>query len=433
MTDARPAFEESLPLSITTPFLLTAPWFAAVAGLALAILGPPALQSRWSTGALALTHLLTVGFMLQAMCGALLEYSQVVVGAAIPRVTGIHHGVRAILAIAALALAAGLLLSRTSLLFAGGAGLVLGGSCFVSVLLLALWRGAERSATSLGLAFAVIALAVTIALGATLVAGILGHSVLPLARVTWLHAAWGLGGWAFNLLVAVSATVVPMLQLTPPYARPVPGAIVLIVLVSLCLATAIAIGSADPRGLVWPYALGLAAVSAFAASTLLLQARRRPAADTTVRFHRLAMVSFLAFALLQMSATGRSTLVTRDPGSVVMGILLLVGGFVSVISGMLYKILPFILWLDLNEHRSATQVPPLSAIVPESRARGQYRLHVLALAVLLVSPVAPSWTRGAGILFAASGAWLGINLARGVHVARQARKVRPELPAVRPA
>ena len=41
--------------------------------------------SRWSPGALAMTHLIVVDFMLQAMCGSLLQFVAVVAGANIWR------------------------------------------------------------------------------------------------------------------------------------------------------------------------------------------------------------------------------------------------------------------------------------------------------------------------------------------------------------
>ena len=61
------SFEQAPPISVPYRFFLTAPVFGAVAGLVLAWFGPVALQSRWSPGALAMTHLIVVDFMLQAM------------------------------------------------------------------------------------------------------------------------------------------------------------------------------------------------------------------------------------------------------------------------------------------------------------------------------------------------------------------------------
>ena len=79
------SFEQAPPISVPYRFFLTAPLFGIVAGLLLAWFGPEALASRWSSGALAMTHLLVVDFMLQAMCGSLLQFVAVAAGANIWR------------------------------------------------------------------------------------------------------------------------------------------------------------------------------------------------------------------------------------------------------------------------------------------------------------------------------------------------------------
>jgi len=71
--DAAPAF--STPLR----FFLTAPAFGIAAG-ATPLAVPELLDSRWTPGALAVTHLMAVGFMLSVMLGALLQILPVVAG-----------------------------------------------------------------------------------------------------------------------------------------------------------------------------------------------------------------------------------------------------------------------------------------------------------------------------------------------------------------
>ena len=79
------SFENAPPFSAPLRFFLTAPLFAVLAGLLLVIEGPVVFASRWTPGALAATHLLTVGFMLQVMLGALIQVLPVVAGADLPR------------------------------------------------------------------------------------------------------------------------------------------------------------------------------------------------------------------------------------------------------------------------------------------------------------------------------------------------------------
>jgi hypothetical protein len=67
------SLERGPPLTAPLKFLYTAPWFLCLAGMALMSAGPEALVTRWSPHLLAATHLLTLGFMMQAMLGALLQ------------------------------------------------------------------------------------------------------------------------------------------------------------------------------------------------------------------------------------------------------------------------------------------------------------------------------------------------------------------------
>ena len=56
--------------------------------------------------------------------------------------------------------------------------------------------------------------------------------------------------------------------------------------------------------------------------------------------------------------------------------------------------------------------------MPDAAARGQFRLHLAALACLLPAPFLPSLAIPGGLLLAASAAWLGWNLVRAARLFR---------------
>ena len=88
------SFEQAPPLSVPFRFFLTAPLFGIAAGVLLLLQGEGMLASRWIPATLAATHLMVVGFMLQAMCGALLQFVPVAAGGNIWRpqlVAGLVH------------------------------------------------------------------------------------------------------------------------------------------------------------------------------------------------------------------------------------------------------------------------------------------------------------------------------------------------------
>ena len=117
------SFEKLPPFSAPLRFFLTAPLFSLAAGLLLMAVGPQLLESRWTPGLRAATHLVTVGFMLVVMLGALIQILPVVTGAYLRRPLAIARIVHVGLSAGALLLAAGFYFGIPGLL--SGAALVL--------------------------------------------------------------------------------------------------------------------------------------------------------------------------------------------------------------------------------------------------------------------------------------------------------------------
>ena len=103
------SYDQSPPFSAPLRFFLTAPLFGLLAGALVLWQGPELFASRWTPAALALTHLITVGFMLQIMLGALLQLLPVVAGAHLARPARVAAVVHAGLTLGALALVAAFL------------------------------------------------------------------------------------------------------------------------------------------------------------------------------------------------------------------------------------------------------------------------------------------------------------------------------------
>jgi hypothetical protein len=156
--------------------------------------------------------------------------------------------------------------------------------------------------------------------------------------------------------------------------------------------------------------------SAYAGMTLWLQyTRRRKIHDATSLYFRVAMLSLLAFAV-SGAAYLMHPAIGDDPRSVVwLGVLAFAGVFVSAITGMMYKITPFLNWLHLQRLGAPmSAVPNMKKMIPADGMTGQLRLHVLALLLLLAAVWLPGLTQVAGAAFAASSAWLGWNLISAV-------------------
>jgi hypothetical protein len=396
-------------------FFLAAPWFGVLAGILLAWTGADALASRWTPEALALTHLISLGFMLQAMCGAVLQFIAVAVGGNIWRPKFVANIVQPLLLLSAPVLAGGLLLGRPDWLSAAVPLLLLAIGGFVVAVAFALWRTPATGTTLWAMRMAIGGLTITALLGSLLAEGLARGIPLPIAELANVHLAWGLGGWALMLLVGVSYQVVPMFQLTRSYPSWFAhGFGPLLLLLLLALSSRLLFDAGRLALAVAPILLLI--LSAYAGMTLWLQyTRRRKIHDATSMYFRVAMLSILAFAALAAIAMsdGETGADPRTP--VWLGILAFVGVFVSGINGMMYKIVPFLNWLHLQRLGAPlSAVPNMRKMIPPDAMTGQLRLHLLALGLLLAAVWQPGLTRFAGVVFAASCAWLGWNLVGAV-------------------
>ncbi|MFH1044608.1 MAG: hypothetical protein V1796_06090 [Pseudomonadota bacterium] len=412
------SFEQAPPISVPYRFFLTAPLFGAVAGLVLAGLGPAALASRWSPGALAMTHLIVVDFMLQVMCGALLQFVAVVAGANIWRPRLVAAVVHPLIAAGAVFLATAFLLHLPLLFLLAALAFATALGLFLTVMAIALLRTPAVGMSIHVLRLAVLGLLVTVVLGATLAVTLgLPESLQPewprIALIN-VHLAWGLGGWALMLVIGVSYLVVPMFQLTPAYP------IWLTRLLPAGLLLALGLWSLQLRAEVgevqtWQSGVALAGMllaGLYAAATLWLQSRRRRRqTDVTFIFWRGAMLSLVALVASWLAFEALPQLGGHPRAPLWLGVLALPGVFLSVIIGMLYKIMPFLNWLHLQRQGGTAMPPPnMKQMIPESSMRGQLWLHFTALALLLAAVLWPVLALPAGLAFTASCLWLEWNL-----------------------
>lgn len=413
------SFEQAPPISVPFRFLLTAPLFGIAAGVYLAWAGAAALESRWAPGALTLTHLMTAGFMLQAMCGALFQLIAVAVGGNVWRpglVAGIVHP---LLVAGAVLLAAAFALLRPPLFLFAAAMFVPGLSIFLVVAGIAAVRTSARGPALSAMRVALLALAFTLAFGAAIAIGLGMQASLRLIELVNVHALWGLGGWSMALLAGASYLLVPMFQMTAPYPPRLAHAFPLVLLAACALASLQLAEGADWSGYVGSGAIAFAS-AIFAAVTLRLQyRRRRKLTDPTLLFFRGSMIAILAVLASLLVFAASPELGGHPRAPVWIGILLLVGGFGSAICGAAYKIVPFLNWLHLQRlNPPRGSVPLMNQMITERGMRGHMAAHFVSLGLLLASVLFPELSRIAGISLVISFAWFEWNLVNGARVYR---------------
>lgn len=419
------SIEQSPPLRTVLRFFLGTPLFALLAALLLAWHGEQALQSRWAPATLALTHLWTLGALGMSMAGALIQILPVVAGVELPRGRLMAPLLHALLGAGTLALAGAFLISEPWLFRVALALLLPALLWLCGAVSVALWQPqASGAAPMLGtVRLALAALVITLALAAMLGAARSG-APFPAwsARVTDLHALWGLLGWGALLMAGVAFQVVPMFQVTQPYPAFVHRHLGVAAFL-LLLASSISSASLQPwapaallPALLLALLIALLLVYAgFAGVTWRLLARRkRPEPDAMTLFWRLSMASLAACLILflvpdRLAGSGRT---------LALGALVIVGFLYSAINGMLYKIVPFLVWHHLQLQAAPGQrAPGVKLILPDPAARAQFKLQAAALMLLLGACWFPATlARPAGLALAASALWLGWNLAGALRI-----------------
>ena len=426
MSAAGLSYEQAPPFGLPLRFFLSAPLFLLLAATAAMPSAAAWTASRWAPEALALTHLLTLGFLGQVMMGALLQMLPVVIGSPVPwpRLTGSlgHLG----LTLGTLLLAAGLGWGLPPLIQTGMVCLAAGWLPFLAAMAFSLARARTAStATLYPMRQAWFALFITLALGFWLGGALSGlWPPGPLAALTDLHAAWGLLGWVLMLVMGVAYQVVPMLQITPAYPAKAVVWLTWMVLAGLALLSLTAMSAAPKMNLLhavsWLPIIGAMAI--FAALTLWLQhRRRRKLPDATLGFWRLGMASLLLLAVLPpFAAALQEDAHTRLETAA--GLLFLLGFAASVVNGMLYKIVPFLAWFHLQSQTGAKAgtIPNMKDFLPQAQARRHLHVHTAAVLLILPTPWLPPVSTAAGLLpLAASALLLWRNLAGCIRLFRE--------------
>ncbi len=415
-------YDQGPSLAAPLRLFLVAPLFLMLAAVAGILLGHDWLSGRWSPAALALTHLVTLGYLGAVMQGALLQMLAVVLGSPVP-----WPGVLSWCGLLGLGagtplLAAGLLFGEPVCLVAALVALAVAWLPFLAGVAVALSRALSGGEMDWPLRLAGLALPVTVLTGLALAGGLAGlWSVPDLAGLVDLHAGWGLYGWILVLVVGVAYQVVPMLQITPAYPRRVTRALAWLLPAGL-LAYTLEVLSDLPT-LHW---LSLAAAGGgslvFAAATLTLQQRRRrKLADVTLDFWRLGLAA-LALSTLLYAGLDALPDPARAAAELSLGLLFLLGFAASVVNGMLYKIVPFLAWFHLQSQTGARAgtIPNMREMIDEAAARRHFRLHVAAVCLLAPAPFLPAWLASFGLLalaFGGHGLWLNLRAARAAFLA----------------
>lgn len=381
--------DQAPPLSVPLRFFAAAPLFLLLAALMLALDGGNPFAHTHTPALLAATHFITLGFITMIMLGAVQQVLPVVIGSTLPAPRLVAWASQLLLTAGTLLLCFGFMLGKPALFKAAWPALALAFAIFISAALISLARAAARNASRTAIFLALLSLISAVILGTLLANGYATGQALDYSRLAAAHVSMALGGWVLLLTVGVSYQVVPMFQLTPGYPKWLTTRLAPAIFAALFLHVILLVLADAPRWLeiateimFWSCAIF------FSSATLLVQfLRKRSIPDATLSFFRLGMIALLSLAVL---AIALQNFFDPELFKMLAGILFLLGFALSLLFGMLYKIVPFLVWFHL--FRSATKIdtPNMKEIMPETWMWRHLWLHVGTLSAAILSLWLPS-------------------------------------------
>ena len=422
------------PISIPLRFFLTAPLFGILAAAFIFYSGSDIWMNRWNYNSLALTHLLTIGFMLMVMTGALYQFVPVMTGELIPATTRLAPLIHFSLASGTLLLVCGFLGNVTYCFILALALLGLAMITFSISLIPLLLSRLKKQLIVFLMRVLFIVLLVTIGLGLfMLLAYSLPQWQLQFRLYTDVHALWGLLGWVALLIMAVSSQVVPMFFVTPEFSVKYLKSLSLLMLVTLVLLS-VSVGVIYHIAEV-VFSIELLLFSVY--TLVLIKQRKRKVPDMTLYFFYISFASLiLAICFWWLSGNIPDSFLQQTQHEFIIAILLIYGFSISSIIGMKQKIVPFLIYINLqnlsiNHPGSNVHVPNMKAIISNYQSKLQFYIHTGSLILLLFSVIWNEVVWIAAVLMLANFLWLLVILYRATVLYRFKYRAINSLPVVK--
>lgn len=409
------SLDQAPPIGVILRFFLTVPFFGLLFSLFMLYSGSDMLVPHSPSAAVAV-HLLFLGVITMAMAGALFQMLPVLAGVVIKVPTRHAAAVHFLLTTGTMTLVWAFI-SLEPMAYALAALLLGGAVLWLALLMLPpLLRQRDAKETVRGMQTALASLAVAVLFALAMLYGFAQGDVADLHEaIRATHYSFALVGWAGMLIIAVAFQVIEMFYVTPTY----PGFCKKwswVLLFSALILKAVWLFLALPYAAVFDAVIGLLLLGFAAVTVRRLSQRKRPVADATVWFWRMGM------ALLSLSVLGWLAFVISDESILVPLIMIAYGGFaLSIVFGMIYKIVPFLVWFHLNS-QGYFDAPIMTEVISPARAKLHVYLTLASFVFLFGSLAFDVLLPWAAIAMGTGFVLQGTNLLSAANIYRHKRK-----------
>ncbi len=389
------SFNALPPIDLPFRFFLTAPLFIIACALLVFFSGETLWLSRWQPNMLALTHGFTLGFLTMVMMGALLQLLPVIGGIGIAKPRLIATTSHALYCAGVITLMLSFILANHWLTVAALTLLSLGFGVYLAAVIWVLIKKISQGDSINGFRLAITSLVMLLVLGVLLLASRVGITVPFIMldkHLTDIHALLGLVGWAGLLIIAVSFQVIPMFHVAPSMPKYIrqylAGGIFVLLMFYVVYAE---------------FTLNLIFIShaVFAINLFyVINQRKRKVPDTSIKYWQLASATLLILNLLYFlpeyfyDAEQSPLFFSLPDKGMLLTAIFIYFYLLSVIQGMLLKILPFLSYTHLQQRClidfSAMQfIPHMHEFLNKKQGGALYYMHIvsgLSLVAVIFEP-----------------------------------------------
>ncbi|WDE13801.1 hypothetical protein [Thalassomonas haliotis] len=399
------SFSVMPPLSVPFRYFISAALMVVLLAGFILFSGPDPWLSRWHPAMLTITHGFTLGFISTVMMGALLQLLPVVGGVGMPKVRlfgGVCHVLHiggSLILMLAFIWPQPLFLMQTALVL-----LLTGFFLYLAAVAWVLLQKLSQGATINAIRLAVLALAVTVVLGGLLLSRNLGAELISGHKVyTNLHVFSGLAGWIAMLIIGVSFQVIPMFHVAPDFPKWLSRAFPLLILAGLLWLfwrglSSLYLGESSRHSALNEPVLLLLLLNCLFAAVLLrvISRRKRKVPDNTLDYWRLS--AFSLFVITAIFLIPENYLPEQFNSKKQMWLIAAYLYFyvLSVIQGLLLKILPFLSYNHLQQQclmnfQAMQYLPNMHELLPKKHGRLLFISHIFSGVSLLMTVLAPDY------------------------------------------
>lgn len=412
--------DQAPPISAPLRFFLTAPIFGIIAGLLILFGDPQVFTNRYSVESIVVTHAITIGFLGFVMLGALTQMLPVLAGVKVAKIDILAKSSHLLLFLGMILMIVGMIQSLSKLILTSSVLLGVGFLILIIPMLISFKNVVHVTASVRAMITSLVFALIVVLMGMHLLSsyGVGKFSSLHVLFAN-IHSVWAIFGFAGILIIGVSFHILPMFYVAPKFKSFCKQKVVWLITIGLLLWLLLNAFFQD-FSIVAKIWVGLF-FWAYATTVLIkLNQRRRPVSDVTIYYWRSAAL----FMTLGMFAWVIDDF--YDERYIVIASILIGGGFIfSIMSGMLYKIVPFLVWFHLNA-KGYMSIPTMNDMISKKLSKVQFFLFIVSLAGFIVSFFVPSVLWIFAVTFIISMIILEYNVIIPVLIYKKVIKTKPD-------